>query len=220
MRYLPFVLLVLIALPSSALAQTADMGEPPALMRAALGDYHRPISTQSEEAQAYFDQGVQMMYAFAKGEAPLSFEHAARLDSTCAFCSWGVAWSYGSYLNGPMRASDAPPAFAAIQRAKRLAAGSTTPVEAALIDAMLVRYEPEHDEERRKSLDSLYASAMEQVVAEHPGDLDAGTLFAEALMLLEPRRGRWSIDDPDVIRIHLELERVLDADITHPGACH
>ncbi|NNE69197.1 MAG: tetratricopeptide repeat protein, partial [Rhodothermales bacterium] len=141
-------------------------------------------------------------------------------DSTCAFCSWGVAWSYGSYLNGPMRASDAPPAFAAIQRAKRLAAGRTTPVEAALIDAMLVRYEPEHDEERRKSLDSLYASAMERVVVEYPGDLDAGTLFAEALMLLEPRRGRWSIDDPDVIRIHRELERVLDADITHPGACH
>lgn len=220
MRYLLLFLLVLFVVPGRVSAQTADTSEPPALMRAALGDYDRPITTQSEEAQAYFNQGVQMMYAFAKGEAPLSFEESVRLDSTCAICSWGVAWSYGSYLNGPMRASDAPPAFAAIQRAKRLAPRSASPVERALIDAMATRYEPEHDAERRKSLDSLYASAMEDVARRYPNDLEAGTLYAEALMLLEPRRGRWSIDDPDVVRIHEELERVLDADITHPGACH
>ena len=229
MRYFPLALL-LLSTGCAATAQTAAVQEvtvqnaeapdPPALMKAALGDYHREVSTESSEAQDYFDQGVQMMYAFAKGEAPASFEEATRRDPTCAACWWGVAWSYGAYLNGPMRSSDAPPAFAAIQRAKELAPGSATPVEAALIDAMALRYEPEHDADRRVVLDTLYDDAMARVASQFPGDLEAGFLYAEALMLLEPRRGRWSIDDPDVIRIHRELERILEADITHPGACH
>jgi hypothetical protein len=226
MRNLP-LLLLLLSTGCAASAQTAEVQSddapappPPALMKAALGDYHRQVSTESTEAQDYFDQGVQMMYAFAKGEAPASFEEATRRDPACAACWWGVAWSYGAYLNGPMRSSDAPPAFAAIQRAKALAPSSASPVEAALIDAMALRYEPEHDADRRVVLDTLYADAMAGVASQFPGDLEAGFLYAEALMLLEPRRGRWSIDDPDVVRIHQELERILEADITHPGACH
>ncbi|MBO6574984.1 MAG: tetratricopeptide repeat protein [Rhodothermales bacterium] len=201
------------ALVLNASAQQAE------IMYAALGEFSRPIQTDSHEAQAWFDQGIQMMYAFAKDEAPASFEEAARRDSTCAACWWAVSWSYGPYLNGRMRESDNQPAYEAAQRALMLRENAA-PVERALIDAMAVRYAPEWDSDDRARLDTLFANAMSDVVARFPDDLDAGTLYGEALMLLEPRRGRWSIDDPDVIHIHQVLERVLEADITHPGACH
>ena len=64
-----------------------------------LGEFSRKISTSNPDAQAYFDQGFQMMYAFAKFEAARSFREAWKLDPNCAMCYWGEAWAWGSYLN-------------------------------------------------------------------------------------------------------------------------
>ena len=50
-----------------------DFSEPMPLYEEALGDFTRDISSNNEEAQAYFNQGYQMMYAFAKGDAARSF---------------------------------------------------------------------------------------------------------------------------------------------------
>lgn len=188
-------------------------------LHATLGPYARTITTASPEAQAYFTQGLQLMYAFTPEDAARSFREAQKQDPECAMCYWGEAWAWGPYLNGPMDADDAPRAFAAIRKAGSLAANGAD-VERALIEAMAVRYEPEHDADRRASLDSAYARAMEEVWAAHPGDLDVGTLYGESLMLLEPRRGNWDIERPEIQRIHQVLEGVLAIDIEHPGACH
>lgn len=116
--------------PSSSWAQEALEPEPQLpevfkeaipLYTSALGSFHRPISSKSEEAQAYFDQGFQMMYAFAKIEAVRSFRESWKKDRNCAICYWGEAWAWGSYLNGQIREEDAPHAYAAIQQALRLA---------------------------------------------------------------------------------------------------
>lgn len=185
-----------------------------------LGPFTRPITTASVEAQRYFDQGVQLMYAFDVTGAARSFREAWRLDPNCAMCYFGEAWSWGSYLNGPMTAMDAPRAHAAISKALALAPGNTTEVERALIEAMAVRYEPEHDPDRRRELDERWAEAARGVYERFPTDLDAGFLAGEALMLLQPRRGLWDIEDPEIQEIHRVLESVLDQDIEHPGACH
>ena len=190
------------------------------LYDAALGVFTRPVSTDSALAQAYLDQGFQMMYAFAADEAPASFIEAQKHDPDCAMCFWGEAWSHGPYLNGGMQAKDAPAAYEAIQKAKSRIDEKTKEVERALIEAMAVRFEAQHDRSRRRSLDTLYAATMEDVYRQFPNDTDVGTLFAESLMLLEPRRGRWDVDDPDVRKIHRVLEEVLALDIEHPGACH
>ena len=185
-----------------------------------LGDFTRPISTSSPEAQLYFDQGIQLLYAFAPNAAARSFREAWKLDPDCAMCYFGEAWAWGPYLNGPMTAADAPRAWAAIRKAKELSDDHATEVERALIEAMTVRYEPEHDPERRRELDKAWAAAVNQVYAEHPDDLDAGFLAGESLMLLQPRRGRWDIENPEVQEIHRVLESVLAQDVTHPGTCH
>ncbi|MCY3677789.1 MAG: hypothetical protein OXH66_09415 [Gemmatimonadetes bacterium] len=186
----------------------------------ALGTLTRPITTASARAQQFFDQGVQMMYAFTPLRAARSFRQAQREDPDCAMCYWGEAWAWGPYLNGPMGPDDAPRAYENIRKAQDLAEGHANDVEKALIDAMAVRYAPEHDTDERKMLDSLYARAMADVYERFPHDLDVGTLYGESLMLLEPRRGRWDIEKPAVVKIHKILEAVLAMDIAHPGACH
>src|SRR3954471_21601017 len=103
-----------------------------------LGTFTRPMSSKVKEAQAYFDQGFQMMYSFAKPEAVRSFREAWKRDPECAICYWGEAWAWGSYLNAPMSADEAPHAYAAIQNARRLIAHADVK-ERALIEAMSVR---------------------------------------------------------------------------------
>ena len=90
-----------------------------------------------------------------------------------------------------------------------------------MIGAMAVRYAPEHEgDDQRLELDEAYAAAMEDVWKEHPSDQDVGFLYGESLMLLQPRRGNWDIENPEVQKIHRVLEGVLDSNIAHPGACH
>ena len=190
------------------------------LYPAVLGPLTRPITTTSPAAQAYFDQGLQMIYAFTLTSAVPSFEEAQRQDPDCAMCYFGEAWARGPYLNGGMRASFAAQAFEAIQKAVDLAEESATPVERALIDAMALRYTEEEDADRRPKLDSLYSQALSEVYRSYPDDLDVGTIYAESLVLLDPNRAMYRLDNPSVQKHHAVLEEVLAKDITHPGACH
>ena len=100
---------------SSALPK--NFGEPMPLLTKALGTFKHPITSSNPEAQAYFNQGFQLMYAFDKEGAIRSFREAEKRDPECAICYWGEAWSWGSYLNGPMQPSEAPHAYEAIQKA-------------------------------------------------------------------------------------------------------
>ena len=204
---------------SSAPAPPNRYLDPIDLFKSGLGTFSRPISSANKEAQAFFDQGFQMMYAFAKPEAIRSFREAWKRDSECAICYWGEAWAWGSYLNAPMTAAEAPHAYAAIRKALTLK-GKASAKERALIDAMAVRYVEKFDPEKRVEQDKAYAEAIGRVSAAYPDDLDIATLHADALFLLEPRRGTRDINTASVQRLHRVLERILAADVHHPGACH
>ena len=196
-----------------------SFGKPMPLFTTGLGTFTRPISSSNREAQAYFDQGFQMMYAFAKEDAARSFRESQKRDPECAICYWGEAWTWGSYLNGAMTVAEAPRAWAAIRKAVALRDRADAK-ERAFIDALAVRYVERFDPDRRVEQDRAYAEAMRGVAEAYPADLDAATLYAEALFLLEPRRGTRELEDPDVRRLHGVLEAILAADIHHPGACH
>ena len=193
--------------------------QPIELFKSGLGTFSRPISTSNREAQAFSDQGFQMMYAFAKLEAIRSFREAWKRDPKCAMCYWGEAWAWGSYLNGPMTAEEAPHAYVAIQKALALKSNATAK-ERAFIDAMGTRYVEKFDPEKRSEQDKAYADAMGRVADAYPDDLEAATLHADALFLLEPRRGTRDVNSPSVQRLHRVLERILAKDVKHPGACH
>ncbi|MBI4886047.1 MAG: hypothetical protein HY824_03045 [Acidobacteria bacterium] len=193
--------------------------EPIHLYTVGLGTFTRPISSTNTEAQAFFDQGFQMMFAFAKAEAVRSFREAWKRDPQCAICYWGEAWAWGSYLNAPMTAEEAPHAYAAAQKALALRTRATEQ-ERALIEALAVRYVATFDASTRVEQDRAYAAAMDTLAARYPDDLDIATLYADALFLLEPRRGSRDASDPAVRRLHQVLEGILARNVRHPGACH
>ena len=203
----------------SAAELPESFSEPMPLFETALGDHHHPISSDHEKAQAYFDQGFRLMYAFGKEDAVRSFREAWKHDPDCAICYWGEAWAWGSYLNGPMRPFEAPHAYAAMQEAMARIDGAS-PKERAYIEAITTRYVEDFDPAQRRDQDEAYAEAMRKLSEAYPDDLDAVTLYGDALFLLEPRRGTRDLNDPNVQRLHGVLESVLDRDITHPGACH
>ncbi len=220
------ILVFFFVLPLVAVAQhdehpmPADFDEPIRLYADILGTFTRPISSRDPQAQAYFNQGFRLMYAFAKPEAGRSFREAQRRDPNCAICYWGEAWAWGSYVNGRMTAQQAPRAYAAIQKALSLAGTHANEKERAFIQAMAKRYVAAFDSAGARAQDAAYAQAMKRVAERYPDDLDAATLYAEAAFLLLPRPGALDIRDSNVLEVLGVLERALARDIRHPGACH
>ncbi len=201
-------------------ASPAQPAEESRLAATVFGPFSRRISTANTAAQEAFDRGVQLMYVFTPQDAAREFRIARAQDPSCAMCVWGEAWSLGAYLNEPMPPGNAPLAFAAIRLADSLAAIRATDVERALIGALATRYSIAHDTLTRRALDTAYANAMQGVRTAFPDDLDVATLYAESLMLLEPRRGMNDTARVSMKRVLGVLEQVLASDIRHPGACH
>ena len=185
-----------------------------------LGTYHYEVTTSSPLAQRYFDQGLRLYYAFNHAEAIRAFEEAARLDPHCAMCYWGIALALGPNINAPLDSAAGVAADAAIRQAVARE-GNGDAWERALIRALASRYVavPPSD---RASLDSAYARAMGDVARQYQSDLEAATLYAEALMDLSPWR-YWTREGeprPDTPEILAQLERVTAANPDHPGANH
>lgn len=197
-----------------------SFSEPMPHVPKALGPYTREITSTNQEARAFFKQGQQLMYAFGKYEAVRSFREAWRRDPECAFCYWGEAWAWGPYLNGPLVERDAPHAWAALQKAVELADEHASPVEQALIHALETRYAEDYASAPQRGRNEAYAKAMKKVAEQFPDDLDVRTLYADAMFVLEPRRGRRELTSPSIQRLHAVLEGVLADNIKHPGACH
>ncbi len=197
----------------------AAAAAPPMLLDG-LGRHHQTITTTSRDAQAYFDQGLRLVYGFNHLEAERAFREATRLDPECAMCYWGIALTHGSNYNSPTDPEREKAAFTAIQRAVVLA-GRVTDRERATIEALAKRHAdtPPAD---RAALDRAYADAMRDVSQRFPDDLDAATLFADALMNLRPW-DLWKPDgsmQPETPEILATLERVMRANPDHPGALH
>ena len=203
------------ARPTPAFADT----EPP--IWAGLGSVTYKITTANERAQAYFDQGLRLAYAFNHGEAQRAFRVAQKLDPDCAMCFWGEALVLGPNINLPMQEDAIAPAFAAVQKAKALAA-KAGPREQALIAALALRYSSD-PKVARAPFDAAYAAEMAKVAAQFPDDDEIATLYAEAVMDLSP----WDYwkpggqePNPQSTPIVPTLERVLARNPNHPGAIH
>ncbi|MBA5869558.1 MAG: hypothetical protein GDA68_06130 [Nitrospira sp. CR2.1] len=185
-----------------------------------LGTLHHEISTTSERAQHYFDQGLRLVYAFNHEEAIAAFTEASRLDPDAPMPHWGVALSLGPNINAGMDAKAELRAVDAIHKATaRLA--RATPRERAYIEALATRYSGKKASSRNGK-DEAYAKAMRRLHAESPDDVDAAVLFAESMMVLRPW-DYWRADgrpQPGTEEIVATLEAAIEREPNHPGACH
>jgi tetratricopeptide (TPR) repeat protein len=198
-----------------------------------LGSYHRLVSTTSEEAQLWFDRGLVWCYGFNHEEAVRCFQRAAEADSDCAMAYWGIAYAAGPNYNKQWKAFDTVD----LKRSLTLAYGATcsamarldhaSPVEQALIRALVHRYPVGEPDQVSPIWNDDYANAMREVYRVYSGDLDAATLFAEAIMNRTPWQ-LWDLKSGDAAAgaDTFEAIRVLETAMAapdgagHPGLLH
>lgn len=147
---------------------------------------HHPIATSSLAAQAAFDRGLALVYAFNFRAAQDSFQQASRLDPKAPMPYWGIALALGPNLNdrqpAPFAERKATDALTrAMELAGQLADTSEAKEERQYIAALSLRLscDPLAPSAR---LEAAYGSAMRQLSAGYPSDPDAATLYAESLM--------------------------------------
>ena len=183
------------------------------------GSYSWKIKTSSDSAGYYFSQGINMYYSFHIIESLASFSKAAWFDPASPMPYWGMALAYGPNIND-VTYTATPKAIEAIHRSDSLSSGCA-PFEKGLIRAMKLRYSADTSK-KRNELDGAYAKAMKELYENHPGNADAGALYADALMLLHP----WDLYDqqqkpkpwtPELVTV---LERTLKLNPQHPAANH
>ena len=184
------------------------------------GNYKWTISTKNDSAQFYFNQGINMYYSFHIIESMASFKKAAKFDPGCAMLYWAQALAYGPNINDLGYAAS-PEALAATNKAKELS-GKASNMEAALIDAMRVRYTVDSADVNRASLNNDYTEMMKRVYEKFPANADVQALYADAMMLQHP----WDLWKQDgtpktwTPLIRTVLEKLLAKTPNHPGANH
>src|SRR5438552_1716944 len=186
-----------------------------------LGSYSRKITTDSPEAQRYFDQGLAFLHGFNHRAAIRAFQQAAEIDPRCAMAHWGLALACGPHINLTV----VPPSAAELAwkelNLARKNADYASPVERTLIDALGKRYANPQPADR-SGLDRAYANAMRDVWRNFPNDPDVGALFAEAMMDLRPW-DQWTAQgkpQPGTDEILATLDAVLKLNPNHPLANH
>ena len=227
--YRPIMRLILTAsLAVLAVTAPAQMTMPmpdkdtrPVPLVSGLGNSNHTIHTTSPEAQKYFNQGLDYIYAFNHDEARRSFEKAAQLDPKAPMPLWGVALAVGpNYNDVDIGNAREKQAFEAITKAKELAVNGPA-IERDYIDALAARFAQDTNHDLHIQGQN-YAKAMATVVANHPDDLDAATLYADSLMNIHPWQ-LWSSDGKPTegtLIIVSTLQSVLLRDPNHVGANH
>ncbi len=184
-----------------------------------VGKHTFEVTTNSEQAQRFMNQGLNLTYGFNHAEAARAFAEAARLDPNAAMAYWGQALVLGPNINAPMAPEEEPKALAHIKKAQSLK-GKVSQRERDYIDALALRFTGKPED--RAAADQAYAGAMRILQETYPDDLDAATLYAESVMDLRPwnywtRDGRPYEQTHDIINA---LDRVLAKNADHPGALH
>ena len=183
------------------------------------GVYKWKISTKSDSAQFYFNQGINMYYSFHIIEAMASFKKAEKFDENSPMLLWAQALSYGPNIND-FGYTASPEALLASGKAIEFS-GRCTEKEIALIEAQRVRYSYDSSQ-TRTMLNQLYVDEMKEAYEKFPDDADVATLYADAMMLQHPW-DLWNIDGtpkPWTPLIREVIEKVLAKNPNHPGANH
>jgi len=205
MKHLP---LLLIAAPSLCLGQEDPLeghsshgevfNDGPRQSAYLVADSYNvdfPLSAASEEAQAFFTQGVAFLHGFYYFEAERTFRHVAALDPDQPMAYWGMAMAN---VDNEDRAAG----FARVAWLKR---GLADERERLYIDAVArfhevegpetpKRLDPEADEEklekekeargkRRKGRAQRLVKDYEDIVWAYPGDVEAKAFLVNRLWL-------------------------------------
>lgn len=234
MRFLLLSLCLWAALPAAGQLPESHCTLPPrddgpalpAKILPGQGKVDFPITTRSETAQAFFNQGIAQMHSFWSWEAERSFRQAAALDPDAPMPWFGVAmvsagdyrprFQLETYLDLQAPNKDWPRrAVAAARKARQLASvpGTATGLEKMYIDAVAAR--------RDASLDSpeeAYTEKLRALLEVYPNEIEARAYLALHLMrgfVLPEKTPRATTMEAVAI-----LKRLMQDAPGHPGVHH
>jgi tetratricopeptide (TPR) repeat protein len=164
-------------------------------------------------AKPAFMRGVLLLHSFEYADAKDAFVEAQRIDPTFAMAYWGEAMTY----NHPLWAQqDADAARAALARLAPTPAGRLAKAPTAYEKGWLTAVDALYGEGDKVARDLAYAAAMQRLFDSRPGDLEAASFCALAL-LGTSHNGR---DFATYMKAAAIVERVYATNPQHPGAVH
>ncbi|NVZ99376.1 hypothetical protein [Pseudomonas gingeri] len=210
-----------------------------------LGGTRYPLVSfkDPDQVEAFYSQGMALQYGFNFSEAIRAFYQASRFDEGAAMPYWGIALSANSNINSDATTGCDRLAYRSAQIARENAkARLKDPAgkehfserqlqrEADYADAFLTLYTVTKDGKvfLGKEGNQRYADAMKVLSQTYFDDLDAATLYADALLNITPWKWWSGVEatsdkvDPthDAYEALQVLNRVLVQDQFHTGANH
>jgi len=192
------------------------------------GVYSREISTRSDLAQLYFDQGLRLTFSYYFPEALASFNAGLCFDPDNAMLHWGKALAIAPNPNSRYgRAKDDPQGLGklALLKANEITKKNpeaTNKIEKGLIDSLAVLFDTDTYADR-ESRSQAFIAATQSLYSQFPEDLEVAFLAADAIMMatpwqyFSPRDGS-PINQGD--KAQEILERAMAIDPGHPGLTH
>ena len=174
------------------------------------------VSTKNADAQAFFEQGMTLLYGFNYEGAMQNFRAARRRDPDLAMASWGIALGAGPNLNITMDGPCGDEALNTSSAALGLAeqqhkTGKITDLEYEIIRALVPRY-------ANRTVHAVdYAVAMKRVWTRFPSDANVSALYAESLMDLRPW-ALFNVAKQEAIDTKLVLDVLRTALVKDPNA--
>ena len=195
--------------------------------------YSRKVTTNSPDAQIWFDRGLVWTYSYNHELAIDCFQKALEHDSDCAMAHWGVAYAIGPNYNFEWWMMDAATKANALgtaydsARAALALADNVTPPERALIEALLTRYPQREPIEKQEAWNDHFAVAMKKVYEAHPNDIEIAAIYAEAILNQTPWK-MWDVwkgavtEGAGTVQAQRVLEKFVDTPKgrVHPGVLH
>jgi tetratricopeptide (TPR) repeat protein len=194
-----------------AAAQVTPLDEAvhrPISLRTGIGNAHDAVSTSSNDAQAFYEQGLAYLHSYVWLDAARSFNQAIRLDPALAMAHIGLTYAY-SELNRPAAARSA------LDRARSFDA-KLSDHERRHISARALQMDAESSGRDRVSQKLIeYRAALEAALKVYPDDEELWLLRGHAESADPAERGQGS--GAGSVRFYERAKALAPA---HPSAHH
>ncbi len=186
-----------------------------------LGQANFPITTDVEQAQSYFNQGVDQLHGFWYFEAERSFRQVAMLDPGCPMAYWGLAMANINNESRARKFIKEARLKAGILKTKEDGESSedaeASPVrevserEKRYIDGLAAYYSDQVKDKKKRAQN--YTDAMEKLVLEFPDDIEAKA-FLVCQLWMNQRQG---LPISSHVAVNSILDQIFAAEPMHPA---
>ena len=174
-----------------------------ATLMGGTGNVHFPVTTKSEEAQKFFDQGVGQLHGFWYYEAERSFRQVLHLDPACIMAYWGMAMAN---VENEARAREIiGKAVKEIDKANE--------TEKLWIKSTEKYFSESKNDDERKAKAKQVIRDWEAIAIKDPNDLEAKAFVVYQAWWNSSRRG---VEIGSPLSVHTLAQEILAKNPLHP----